>query len=131
MTKFSGIVFGTCLLAFLPTAAVAENPTTLSWCKAATVTGTLKKGTTQHPNGSKLVFHYIALKQPITIAAGECEGANLDRTTTKEVQVKEDPKLIGKLVEKTVTVSGELTSPENAYDVLSVILYPPITIKAE
>lgn len=131
MTKITSIIFSTCLVAIAPSCANAEATSTPAWCKTATVTGTLQKGTTQHPNGGKVVFHYLALKQPLTIAAGECEGVKMDKATTKEVQVKEDPKVIGKFVGKTVSVSGEIAFPENAYDVLSVILYPPITVKAD
>ena len=131
MKKISSTVIGSCLLACTSLSVMAEEATALEWCKSATVTGTLKKSTTQHPNGSKLVFHYLALKQPIAIAVGECEGTKLDKLVTKEIQVKEDPKVIGKFVGKTITVSGEVVAAENAYDVLPVVLYPPIVVKRE
>jgi hypothetical protein len=131
MTGIATLIATSCMLAAAASCASAEIPAAPTWCKTATVTGTLRSGTAQHPNGSKVAYYYLALKQPLTIAAGKCEGATVNPATVKEVQVKEYPQVMSRFVGKVVSVAGEIALPENAYDVLPVILYPPITVKAE
>ncbi len=106
------------------------DDTTPRWCQPFTAKGKLEKGKHSHiGNGSVFTFHFLILKKPIAIPAGECEGENIDSPVeVKELQVKEDAKVLAKFVGKTIVVSGTLTNPINAYDVRDAILYPPLNI---
>ena len=99
------------------------------WCQPFTAKGKLEKGKYSHPNESVFTFHFLILKKPIAIPAGECEGENIDSPIeVKELQVKEDDKVLAKFVGKTIVVSGMLSNPINAYDVRDAVLYPPFNI---
>lgn len=111
--------------------SITAGAADLNWCQPVTLSGTLQQATAVHSgNGSRFSVYTLALRQPIIIPAGECDGARLESAvTTREVQIKQEDKQIARLVGKTVAVTGELTPPANQYDVRPAVLSPPVVIK--
>jgi len=132
MNKATSLFLISTCLTLLSFSVSAEDQGKLKWCENATITGTVQKSTVTHPmNRSKFVVFTLSLKQPVDIAAAECEGSKVAKANTKEVQVKDEQSVLNKYVGKTITVSGLLMFPDNAYDVRPAILYPPITVTTE
>lgn len=118
------------LLALTAPVAVAATAPPVQWCQTVTFTGKVRQSIAIHPmNQTRFTVFTLVLKHPVTIVAGLCEGTQLEAVTTDQIQIKQDSTVIGRYKGREVTVSGQLISPENAYDVRPAILYPPITIK--
>lgn len=113
----------------------AYKTVSFAWCDLVTVTGTVGRSKVDHPNGSKFTIYFLDLNPAITIRGDNCDDATPESKstefTTKRVQVKEDDKVMAPHLGKTLSVTGELSSPAVAYDVLPVVIYPPAPAPAK
>lgn len=128
--KKSSLLAATLLVLAAPVIAATAPP--VQWCQTVTFTGKVRQSIAIHPmNQTRFTVFTLVLKHPVTIAASSCEGNQLEEVTTDQIQIKQDPSVIGRYNGQEITVSGQLISPENAYDVRPAILYPPITIQGK